>query len=45
MRYNSLIKKLHLSDADFEDIKKTVADAEAKSTGEIAVAIAPESAH
>ena len=45
MRYNSLIKKLHLSDADFDEIKKTVAEAEAKSTGEIAVAIAPESAH
>ena len=45
MRYNSLIKKLHLSEQDFGDIKKTVADAESKTTGEIAVAVAPESAH
>ncbi len=45
MKYKSLIKKLKLTEDDFETIKKTVADAETKTTGEIAVAVAPESAH
>ncbi len=44
MKYKTLIKKLHLSDADFKAIKDSVAAAEAKTTGEIAVAVAPESA-
>ncbi len=45
MKYKSLIKKLKLTEDDFETIKKTVAEAETKTTGEIAVAVAPESAH
>ena len=45
MKYKTLVKKLNLSEADFETIKKTVADVESKTTGEIAVAVAPESAH
>ena len=45
MKYKTLVKKLNLSEADFETIKKSVADAESKTTGEIAVAVAPESAH
>lgn len=45
MKYKSLVKKLNLSEEDFEKIKNTVAEVEAKTTGEIAVAIAPESAH
>ena len=44
MKYKTLIKKLHLSDADFKAIKDSVAAAEAKTTGEIAVAVTPESA-
>jgi len=45
MKERALIKKLKLSEEDFEEIKKAVSDAEVKSTGEIACAIAPESAH
>ena len=45
MKYKSLIKKLNLKKEDFENIKKSVQEAEKKTTGEIAVAIAPESAH
>ncbi|NLC92495.1 MAG: hypothetical protein GX677_03390 [Treponema sp.] len=45
MKYKSLIKKLKLSDSDFEKIKKSVQEVETKTTGEISVAIAPESAH
>lgn len=45
MKNKTLLKKLNLSEQDFENIKKTVAECEAKTTGEIAVAVAPESAH
>ncbi len=45
MKYKSLVKKLNLSEKDFETIKNAVAEAEKKTTGEIAVAVAPESAH
>lgn len=45
MKKKSLFKKLKLTDQAFEEIKKSVAEAEAKTTGEIALAIAPESAH
>ena len=44
MKYKTLIKKLRLGDEDFKTIKNAVAEAEAKTTGEIAVAVAPESA-
>jgi len=43
MNIKTLIKKLNLSDSDFETIKKSVAAAEAKTTGEIVLAAAPES--
>ena len=43
MTYKKLVKKLNLKDEDFDRIKKSVADAEAKTTGEIAVAVTPES--
>lgn len=45
MKYKTLVKKLNLSENDFENIKKAVAEAESKTTGEIAVAVVPESAH
>ena len=44
MKCKTLIKKLRLSDEDFKTIKNAVAEAEAKTTGEIEVAVAPESA-
>ena len=44
MKYKTLIKKLKLTDSDFKSIKDSVASVEAKTTGEIAVALAPESA-
>ena len=44
MKYKTLIKKLKLKDEDFTAIKKEIASAEAKTTGEIAVAVTPESA-
>jgi putative membrane protein len=44
MKYKTLIKKLRLGDADFKEIKYAVAEAEAKTTGEIAIAVTPESA-
>ncbi len=44
MKYKTLIKKLRLGDAEFKAIKNAVAEAEAKTTGEIAVAVTPESA-
>ncbi len=43
MKYKTLIKKLRLSDADFKAIKDAVAAAEAKTTGEIALAVTAES--
>lgn len=45
MKTKTLLKKLNLSDSDMEQIKNSVAAAEAKTTGEIAIAVAPESAH
>lgn len=45
MKQKTLIKKLKLDDSALERIKKAVADEEIKTTGEIAVAVAPESAH
>ena len=45
MKYKTLIKKLNLKNEDFETIKKSVEEAEKKTTGEIALALAPESAH
>ena len=43
MKYKTLIKKLKLKDEDFTAIKNAVAAAEAKTTGEIAVAVTAES--
>ena len=43
MKYKTLIKKLKLSDSDFETIKSAVAEAESKTTGEIALAVTAES--
>ena len=43
MNGKKLIKKLRLSQADFDAIKKAVQDAEVKTNGEIAVATIPES--
>ena len=45
MKTSALYKKLNLTEKSFEGIKKSVAEAEAKTTGEIAVAITSESAH
>lgn len=45
MKKKTLCKKLHLSDDDFKKIKDAVSSAESKTTGEIAIAVAPESAH
>lgn len=43
MNVKSLIKKLNLADSDFEKIKNAVAEAESKTTGEIAIAVTAES--
>ena len=43
MKYNTLIKKLSLSEQDLEDIKNAVHKAESKTSGEIVVAVTPES--
>lgn len=45
MRTKTLLRKLNLKEEDFETIKKAVENAESKTTGEIAIALAPESAH
>lgn len=45
MKTKSVLKKLKLKEEDFETIKKAVEKAEAQTTGEIAIALAPESAH
>ena len=45
MKTKTLLKKLNLNEKDFDDIKSTVAEAEKKTTGEIAVAVTAESAH
>ena len=43
MNYRTLIKKLNLSEADHKAIEQAVKNAEAGTTGEIALAIAPQS--
>lgn len=45
MKQKTLIKKLKLNDEVLKNIKNAVEEAEVKTTGEIAVAVAPESAH
>ena len=45
MKYKTLLKKLNLKQKDFDDIKESVAKAEEKTTGEIALAVTAESAH
>lgn len=45
MKYKTLLKKLNLKDEDFSKIKDAVKKAESKTSGEIAIAITPESAH
>lgn len=45
MKYKTLIKKLKLTENDFATIKNAVAEQEVKTTGEIALAVTPESAH
>ena len=45
MMYKALMKKLRLGEADFKAIKDAVADAESKTTGEIALAVTAESGH
>lgn len=45
MKYKTLLNKLRLTEEDFEKIKNSVRNAEKNTTGEIAVALAPESAH
>lgn len=45
MKTKSVLKKLKLKQEDFDSIKKAVEQAEVKTTGEIAIALAPESAH
>lgn len=45
MKTKALLKKLKLNQSDFETIKKAVETAEAKTTGEIALAVTSESAH
>lgn len=43
MKYKTLVKRLKLDDKAFEDIKNAVKAAETKTTGEIAIAVIPES--
>ena len=45
MKSKQLCKKLNLNDEAMQKIKDCVADVESKTTGEIAVAVAAESAH
>ena len=45
MNKNTLLKKIKLSDKDFEEIKESVKKAEEKTNGEIALAITAESSH
>lgn len=45
MNTKTLVKKLRLSDQDFDDIKKAVEEAEKKTTGEITLAVTAESSH
>ena len=43
MNYNSFVKKLSLGEKDFEEIKEAVSNAEKRTSGEIALAVIPES--
>lgn len=43
MNYKTLVKKLNLSESDKKDIEQAVQQAEANTTGEIALAITPQS--
>lgn len=43
MKKDALLKKLNLNSAQLEEIKKAVATAEEKTTGEIALAVVPQS--
>lgn len=43
MKYKTLLKKLNLKEEDFSTMKNAIEQAENKTDGEIAVAIAPES--
>lgn len=43
MKHNYFLKKIKLSEKDFEDIKKSVEDVEKKTDGEIALAMVSES--
>ncbi len=43
MNYNSFVKKLSLGEKDFEEIKDAVSNAEKRTSGEIALAVIPES--
>lgn len=45
MTYRRLLKKLKLTQENFEEIKQAVAGQEVNTSGEIALAIAPESGH
>lgn len=45
MKYKTLLKKLNIKPEDFDSIKNAVAEQEAKTTGEIAIAVTPESGH
>lgn len=45
MKRKTLIRKLNLSDSDLNEIKEKVAQEELNTSGEIALAISPESAH
>lgn len=45
MKIKTMLKKLQLSQKDFEEISEAVRKAEAKTTGEIETAITAESAH
>ena len=40
-----MLKRLKLSDAELDRIAEAVAKAESKTTGEIKIVLAPESAH
>ena len=43
MKYKTLVKKLNIKEEDFSKIKDAISQAESKTTGEIAIAVTPES--
>ena len=45
MKTQTMLKRLKLSDAEFDRIAEAVSKAEVKTTGEIKIVLAPESAH